>query len=160
LQLLRAVPDTLDIPIPPATVSLALYVLQAVWNFVVFVRAIAVAVAVPRRRWLRAVAGGLLLLAPMWLAPAIAPHAPWWKETVGDAGSDPRYPNPASEPVIAAQQHLLDEALSNLEDERPNVTDLYFVGFAGDGREDVFRKDVEAAQKVMDDRWGTEGRSI
>src|SRR5205823_3112866 len=42
----------------------------------------------------------------------------------------------------------------------PNVTDLYFVAFAGDAREDVFRKDVTAARKVMDERWGTEGRSV
>ena len=44
--------------------------------------------------------------------------------------------------MLAAQQHLLDDALSDLDDERPDVTDLYFVGFAGDAREDVFRKDV------------------
>ncbi len=62
--------------------------------------------------------------------------------------------------MLAAQQRLLDDALSNLEDERPGATDLYFVGFAGDAREDVFRKDVEAARKVMDERWGTNGRSI
>src|SRR4030095_7438334 len=55
---------------------------------------------------------------------------------------------------------VLDEALSALDDERPSVTDLYFVGFAGDAREDVFGKDVVAAQKVMDDRWGTTGRSV
>ena len=59
-----------------------------------------------------------------------------------------------------AQQHLLDEALTALDDERSNVTDLYFVGFAGDAREDVFRKDVLAAQRVMDERWGTNGRSV
>jgi hypothetical protein len=41
-----------------------------------------------------------------------------------------------------------------------NATDLYFVGFAGDAREDVFRKDVQAARRVMDERWGTEGRSV
>ncbi len=49
---------------------------------------------------------------------------------------------------------------ANLDDERSNVTDLYFVGFAGDAREDVFRKDVQAAQRVMDERWGTDGRSV
>jgi len=90
---------------------------------------------------------------------AIAPNDSWWKEPTA-LGADPRFPNPASEPVLAAQQHLLDEALSNLDDERPDVTDLYFVGFAGDAREDVFRKDVLAAQRVMDERWGTEGRSL
>src|SRR4029078_5991487 len=61
---------------------------------------------------------------------------------------------------MAAQARVLDDALSALEDERANVTDLYFVGFAGDAREDGFRKDVVAAQKVMVDRWGTNGRSV
>jgi hypothetical protein len=75
-------------------------------------------------------------------------------------GLDPRYPSPASEPVLAAQQDLLDEALTALEDQRPGVTDLYFIGFGGDANEDVFRKDVLAAQKVMDEHWDTEGRSI
>jgi hypothetical protein len=95
----------------------------------------------------------------MWVAPAIAPNDSWWKEPSA-AGADPRFPNPASEPVLIAQQHLLEEALSGLEDERPDGTDLYFVGFAGDAREDVFRKDVLAAQRVMDERWGTQGRSL
>lgn len=62
--------------------------------------------------------------------------------------------------MIAAQQDLLDEALSALEDERPGITDLYFVGFAGSAPEDVFRKDVLAAQKVMDEHWDTESRSV
>ncbi len=106
------------------------------------------------------VAGGLVLIAPLWIAPSIAPNEPWWKEPSAQGGADPRFPNPASEPVLATQRHLLDDALADLDDERPDVTDLYFVGFAGDAREDVFRKDVLAAQKVMDERWGTEGRSI
>jgi hypothetical protein len=62
--------------------------------------------------------------------------------------------------VLAAQAQLLDDALTALEDGRPGVTDLYFVGFAGDAREDVFRKDVLAAKRVMEERWGTEGRSL
>jgi Peptidase C13 family len=62
--------------------------------------------------------------------------------------------------VLAAQSLLLDQLLEKLEDERPGVTDLYFVGFAPYGLQDVFRKDVEAAKKVMDERWGTAGRSI
>ena len=49
---------------------------------------------------------------------------------------------------------------TRLADERPGLTDLYFVGFAPYGRQDVFRKDVEAAQKVMDTRWRTETRSV
>ena len=62
--------------------------------------------------------------------------------------------------MLAAQRQLLDDALADLDDERPDVTDLYFVGFAGDARDDVFRKDVLAAQNVMDERWDTDGRSL
>jgi hypothetical protein len=131
------------------------------WLFALSVRAVGVALAAgPARIDVRAVVGGFVLIAPLWFAPWIVPMEPWWKQPAIHGGVDPRYPNPASEPVLATQAQLLDDALSNLEDERPDVPDLYFVGFAGDAREDVFRKDVLAAQKVMDERWGTEGRSI
>jgi hypothetical protein len=135
--------------------------LLVTWLFALFVRAVAVAqVAGGHRRWPRAIAGGMLLAAPLWLAPELTPTEPWWRQPAVHGGSDPRYPNPASEPVLSAQLSLLDSALSDLDEDRPGVTDLYFVGFAGDAREDVFRKDVLAAQKVMDERWGTEGRSV
>lgn len=134
--------------------------LMILWVFLFCARCVALSLAPGQpRRWVRAVIGGLALIAPMWFAPSIAPNDSWWKETLAD-GADPRYPSPASEPVMTAQQHLLEETLSALDDERSNVTDLYFVGFAGDAREDVFRKDVIAAQKVMDERWGTNGRSV
>jgi len=125
------------------------------------VRSVAVALAPAEpHRWRRALVGGLVLIAPMWFASSIAPNETWWKEPSADGGADPRFPNPASEPVLAAQQRLLEQMLADLEDQRPNVTDLYFVGVAGDAREDAFRADVLAAQKVMDERWGTEGRSV
>jgi len=110
------------------------------------------------RRFAGALAGGLLLASPIWISGALAPNDPWFsvpspQEAAGgvDAGA---------EPVLATQAFLLDELLGKLEDERPGVTDLYFVGFAPYGAQDVFRKDVEAAQHVMDERWDTRGRSI
>ena len=68
--------------------------------------------------------------------------------------------SPASEPVLAAQEFMMDRALDQLEDERPGVTDLYFVGFAPDARRPGFVADVEAAQRAMDERWHTKGRSV
>jgi hypothetical protein len=135
--------------------------LMIVWVTAMTVRAVALALAsVGHGRWWRAFVGGLVLTAPIWFASSIAPNDAWWSLPVPDDLADPRYPNPASEPVLVAQQRLLDDALSDLDDERPGATDLYFVGFAGDAHEDAFRKDVEAAQKVMDERWGTDSRSI
>lgn len=68
--------------------------------------------------------------------------------------------NAGSEAVLAAQAFLLDHVLDNLEDERPGQTDLYFVSFAPYASEDAYRADAEAAQKVMDMRWGTDGHSV
>jgi len=161
LQILRVVPGAAFDATPAWEIHWAVFeAIMILWAFVLAARAVALALApTGPGRWWRAVAGGLALIAPMWFVSAIAPNDSWWKEPSAQ-GADPRFPNPASEPVLAAQQHLLDEALANLDDERPDVTDLYFVGFAGDAREDVFRKDVLAAQRVMDERWGTEGRSL
>ncbi|MET0682676.1 MAG: C13 family peptidase [Casimicrobiaceae bacterium] len=161
LQVVRVVPSVMLIPDPATIFYWSVFdVLMIVWMFALSMRCVALSLAPSRPgRWRRALLGGLVLIAPIWFASSIAPIDPWWKEPSAE-GADPRYPNPASEPVLAAQQHLLEEALSGLEDERPNVTDLYFVGFAGDAREDVFRKDVQAARRVMDERWGTTGRSV
>ncbi len=162
LQVLRVVPYLMPEAMPASAFFWTAFDgLMIAWVFALSARAIAVALsAMGAGRWWRAVLGGLALIAPIWFAQSIAPNDGWWKDASGAGEVDPRYPNPASEPVLAAQQRLLDDALSGLDDERPNVTDLYFVGFAGDAREDVFRKDVLAAQKVMDDRWGTDGRSL
>ena len=130
------------------------------WMVAILVRCVVVAFAPPSSRvWLRAIGGGLLLAAPIWLSNSLAPNEPWWRDRA-DAAAVPEGLSAGSEAVLATQSVLLDNALSNLADARPGVSDLYFVGFAPYGREDVFRKDVEAAQHVMDERWGTSGRSV
>jgi hypothetical protein len=162
LQLALTVPAALERWGPFSVPSwLPLEALVLAWVVVVLVRCVAVALASARsHRWPRALAGGLILAAPIWISPFLLPTETWWRQPSIHGGIDPRYPNPASEVVLATQQELLDDALAGLEDERPGVTDLYFVGFAGNAPEDVFRKDVEAAQRVMDERWDTAGRSL
>ncbi len=54
----------------------------------------------------------------------------------------------------------MDRALDSLDDERPGVIDLYFVGFAPDARRPGFVTDVDTAQRAMDERWNTQGRSV
>jgi hypothetical protein len=160
LQIVRVLPSMLSLPTPASVAWWSAFdALMVLWLFLLSIRSVALSLAPARRGWWRPLVGGLALIAPIWFAADIAPNDSWWKEPSAEV-ADPRYPNPASEPVLAAQQKLLDDALSNLDEERSNITDLYFVGFAGSAREDVFRKDVQAAQRVMDERWGTEGRSI
>jgi hypothetical protein len=130
------------------------------WMVAILVRCVAVAFAPPPPRvWLRALCGGLLLALPIWLSNSLASNDPWWRIQASPT-TVPEGMSAGSEAVLATQNTLLDDALSELADERPGATDLYFVGFAPYGREDVFRKDVEAAQHVMDERWGTSNRSI
>ena len=166
LQLALTIPAALErwspVHLPP---WLPLETLVLAWVVVVLVRCVAVALSpgpAPARwrRWPRALAGGLVLAAPIWISPLLLPTETWWRQPAIHGGIDPRYPSPASEAVLATQQELLDNALAGLADERPGVADLYFVGFAGNAPEDVFRKDVEAAQRVMDERWDTAGRSV
>jgi hypothetical protein len=128
------------------------------WMLLLAMRAVYVSTdpARPHRRaW--AVGGGVLLIAPIWFAPLLGPLEPWWQEidaTATDAIS------PASEAVLAAQEFMMDRALDSFEDERPGVIDLYFVGFAPDARRPGFVTDVDAAQRTMDERWNTNGRSV
>jgi hypothetical protein len=125
----------------------------------VLVRVVAVALmpAWPHRL-ARALAGGILLAGPLALAPMLMPPVAWWLSP--GAPIDGRYPNPASEPVMAAQQTLLDDELSALADETPGVTDLYFVGFVGDGHDDAYRQDMLAARRAMEERWDMSERSV
>ena len=129
------------------------------WIVMVLIRCVAVAFAPPPMYpWLRAIGAGLLLASPIWFANMLFPNAPWWQE--GTAPVTEGGLNAGSEAVLATQSFVLNHVLDGLQEERPGRTDLYFVGFAPYGREDVFRKDVDAAQRVMDARWGTTGRSV
>jgi hypothetical protein len=129
------------------------------WMTLLAMRAVHVSVD-PQRPYRRAwaVAGGVIVVAPLWFAPLLGPIDPWWREI--DIASDPDAINPASEAVLAAQDFMMDRELDRLEDERPGTTDLYFVGFAPDARRPGFVTDVDAAQRAMDERWNTNGRSI
>jgi hypothetical protein len=130
------------------------------WIAFIYWRAVATAL-VPKepRFWWRSVSGGVLLLAGIPLA--IWANQPWFYSAPA-ATTTPvaTYANPASEDVLIKQPQLLYDALTSLEDERPGQTDLYFIGFAPFAGEDVFRKDIETARDLFDDRFDTDGRSV
>lgn len=135
--------------------------LVPVWFVAMIVRATWVAFeGEGRRRLLAAIVAGAVLAAPTWLAPTFFQSLPWWEDESASSAEAGAGTTPVSELVQAAQQQLLDNALDALADERPGVTDLYFVGFAADAREPALRDDVLRAQQVMDERWETRGRSI
>ena len=131
------------------------------WLALIYWRAVAIALS-PRRPWLwpRSALGAALLLASAPLA--IWAYQPWWETATAPqtATRDPRYVSPVSEEALATQPQLLSDALDDIDDERSETTDLYFVGFAPYAGEDVFRKDMDVAKELMDERFDTSGRSI
>lgn len=62
--------------------------------------------------------------------------------------------------VYEQQTKKVDAALDQLKPQRPGVRDLYFVGFAGFGNQDVFRKEVERVRAMFDADYDTAGHSI
>lgn len=51
-------------------------------------------------------------------------------------------------------------ALAQLAPQRPGVIDLYALVVAGDGSEDVFKREADAVREVLDERLGARGRSL
>ncbi|WP_045737849.1 C13 family peptidase [Xanthomonas sp. MUS 060] len=70
----------------------------------------------------------------------------------------------ATDEVQAPQDPLdqaqLRRALNALQPQRPGITDLYVVGFAGDASEDVFRNETLYLRQLFAQRFGAAGRIV
>lgn len=135
-----------------------LYYLVLVWFLAVLWRSAFVALQPGPRRLPRSIGAAFLLSIPPFLPAGLLPEAAWWKEAEARPGMDAH--NPASEPVLALQRELQDEALGALEDQNRGEVNLYFVAFAPDGGSGSWRGHIDRAKKVMDDHWGTRRRSL
>jgi hypothetical protein len=60
--------------------------------------------------------------------------------------------------TLALQSALLDRALAPVQ--AATQPQLFFVGFAGDGKQAVFKREVLAVRNLFDRRYGTRGRSV
>ncbi len=62
--------------------------------------------------------------------------------------------------VDPADQVALAQAIEALQPQRPGVTDLYVVGFAGDASDDVFRNETLYLKQLFEQRFDARGRVI
>jgi len=125
------------------------------WSYLVAARTVqtmhrAAPIPLPRRL----VVLLLLALATVW--SLVDPLDSYWEtpesqEPVNDV---------MSEEIMELQDQLLGSRLSGLQPQRPGVADLYFIGFASYASEDVFRKELDVIQPLMDQRFDTAGRSL
>jgi hypothetical protein len=67
---------------------------------------------------------------------------------------------PTPEQVLYAQPRLLQEAAAKLMPRAPDKINLYFVAFAGDGEENVFRNEAEYVDVLLTRRFGAAGHDL
>ena len=68
--------------------------------------------------------------------------------------------NEALENALYSQNALLDSALGEVLPGEPGKIELYFLGVAGYGKQNVFNNEVSFIKKLFDDNYDTEGHSL
>ncbi|MFO1206074.1 MAG: C13 family peptidase [Burkholderiales bacterium] len=132
-----------------------LYFVYLAWIGLVFAAAL---IVVGGRDIRRLALAAIALLVVAGLPQTYLPYAELWmpdEEAPAEA-----VPSAASEEVLSRQTQLLARALQSISPERQGIVDLYFVGFAGYGDQDVFMQEVDAARNVMETRFDARGRSV
>ncbi len=76
------------------------------------------------------------------------------------AAASPSSSADADATLAARDRKLLDAAFAAMPAQRPGRPDLYVIGFAGDGHEDVFRNEVLYLDTLMSARFGARGRVV
>ncbi|TMH90902.1 MAG: peptidase [Betaproteobacteria bacterium] len=125
------------------------------WTWIISVRAIAVVMG-PRRPQLYQ--GALLVGAVIAIAFFAFPETDVWLPP--NAQDEEAGAGLIDERAFHLQGQLIERALAELQRGRPGVPELYFVGFAPDGSQDVFLREMRHVKQLFDERFGTAGRSI
>jgi len=114
----------------------------------------------PGRRLWAGIALALIIVCPLtgvsreralWL-PASSADEEDAQESADSARLD--------EGTLYRQRELLDRELAAVAPGRPGLIDLFFVGVAGDGSQDVFTKEVKAVGELFRQRFGAAGKAV
>jgi len=130
------------------------YVAYLAWSLAVSLRALWVAGG---RQGLQFIRGGALLVLLLLFLASFLPRAELWKPYADDAAEQPSI---VQEQLFHAQDGLLDTRLAALQPQRPGITDLYFVGFAPDGTQDVFGEELDTVSTLMSRHFDAAGRTL
>jgi hypothetical protein len=97
----------------------------------------------------------VILVVPLWNTQ----RGELWQEAEEDtAGQDIHVV--AGEQAFYAQPALLDNALAQIRPGKKGAGNIFFVGFAGYGSQDVFKKEIEMVRRLFLERFDTSGRSL
>lgn len=102
----------------------------------------------------------LALALPLW---SILHSTPLWNEPFDADANSPaqgaRF-GAGGEDAFYRQGELLPQQMQSLRRGRPGVIDVFFVGMAGYGSQDVFMREVDATARLFRERFGAEGRTV
>jgi hypothetical protein len=142
-----------SLPVPEIARWL-LYPLFFAWIWLVALRAVAVSTG---SSWLPSWRGGVAITALAAFLMFFYPKSEPWV-----ASRDAPIPTAAlaAEETFHLQGELIERQLSAIEAGKAGVPELYFVGFAPDGSQDVFHREMRYVRKLFDERYSTVGRSI
>lgn len=95
-------------------------------------------------------------------ASATAPAADDSDDANDDKDATAKWPDDAGTPeqVLYAQAQLMQDATRALLPRAPGRPNLYLIGFAGDGSENVFRNEVEFAARQFSQRFDSAGHTL
>ncbi|MBE0614080.1 MAG: peptidase [Burkholderiales bacterium] len=130
------------------------YAVYLAWVIAVFLRALWVAGGAHARQFLR---GAPVLIVLFLFLSSVMPRAEFWVRYENEGSQRPSI---AQEELFHAQGGLLDARLAALKPQRPGIADLYFVGFAPDGTEDVFGSELRTVARMMSQRFDSDDRSL
>ena len=136
------------------TTQLTLYAAYLAWVLAVFLRALSVAAGWRGRAF---VASGVLLVALFLFLANFMPRSELW---VPEDAETAAAPSIVQEQLFHTQDGLLDAQLAALQPQRPGIADLYFIGFAPDGTQDVFGREQRTVSRLMNERFDAAGRSL
>lgn len=136
----------------PALVSY-LYPAFFAWIWVVAMRAVAVCCGMRRPQLFYGAGAATAMLAVAFFAfPKVEP----WRVPVPPAPP----PALADERLFHLQGELIAQALDAIQPGRAGTPEVYFVGFAPDGSADVFGREMRFVKRLIEERYGAQGRSV
>jgi len=139
------------LPIEPAVVGL-LGLVRLVWIWIIALRAVAVCAGTRRPQIYQGALVATALTAALFAFPSAEP----WVEP-----EEPEAPPAlAEEEFFHLQGRLIESTLASIAPGRPGVPELYFVGFAPDGSQEVFLDEMRYVKDLFDERYHTRDRSV
>lgn len=83
-----------------------------------------------------------------------------WRRGVLENKAEEKQTRINVETALYRQRALLDRALAGLAPPLPGKINMYLLAVAGDGSQEVFRREVEFVRAQFDREFGTQGRSL